>query len=92
MIRSALRTNSATFICCVMLEVDSSCRLIGILNGRFYRLEATEMRFLMRQLQAGFCLALVGGTEVLSKQMFCRFHHCHTQRTVCPICLSRHSK
>ncbi|KAH9557091.1 hypothetical protein CY35_07G067100 [Sphagnum magellanicum] len=32
MIRSTLRTNSATFICCVMLQVDSSCRLIGILN------------------------------------------------------------
>ncbi|CAK9860867.1 unnamed protein product [Sphagnum jensenii] len=32
MIRSVLRTNSATFICCVMLQVDSSCRLIGILN------------------------------------------------------------
>ncbi|CAK9227532.1 unnamed protein product [Sphagnum troendelagicum] len=32
MIRSALRTNSATFICCVMLQVDSSCRSIGILN------------------------------------------------------------
>ncbi|CAM6023564.1 unnamed protein product [Sphagnum balticum] len=32
MIISALRTNSATFICCVMLQVDSSCRSIGILN------------------------------------------------------------
>ncbi|KAH8968659.1 hypothetical protein BDL97_03G140100 [Sphagnum fallax] len=32
MIRSALRTNSATFICCVMLQVDSSWRSIGILN------------------------------------------------------------
>ncbi len=32
MIRSSLRTNSATFICCVMLQVDSSCRSIGILN------------------------------------------------------------
>ncbi len=32
MIKSALRTNSATFICCVMLQVDSSCRLIKILN------------------------------------------------------------
>ncbi|CAM6030200.1 unnamed protein product [Sphagnum balticum] len=32
MIRSVLRTNSATFICCVMLQVDSSCRSIGILN------------------------------------------------------------
>ncbi len=32
MIRSALRTNLATFICCVMLQVDSSCRSIGILN------------------------------------------------------------
>ncbi|KAH8951441.1 hypothetical protein BDL97_09G027200 [Sphagnum fallax] len=32
MIRSVLRTNSATFICCVMLQVDSSCKLIGILN------------------------------------------------------------
>ncbi|CAK9865282.1 unnamed protein product [Sphagnum jensenii] len=32
MIKSALRTNSATFICCVMLQVDSSCRSIGILN------------------------------------------------------------
>ncbi|KAH9543964.1 hypothetical protein CY35_13G092500 [Sphagnum magellanicum] len=32
MIRSTIRTNSATFICCVMLQVDSSCRLIGILN------------------------------------------------------------
>ncbi|CAK9211716.1 unnamed protein product [Sphagnum troendelagicum] len=32
MIRSALRTNSATFICCVMLQVDSSCRSIRILN------------------------------------------------------------
>ncbi len=32
MIRSASRTNSATFICCVMLQVDSLCRSIGILN------------------------------------------------------------
>ncbi|KAH9560653.1 hypothetical protein CY35_06G117800 [Sphagnum magellanicum] len=32
MIRSTLRTNSTTFICCVMLQVDSSCRSIGILN------------------------------------------------------------
>ncbi|KAH9553902.1 hypothetical protein CY35_08G036500 [Sphagnum magellanicum] len=32
MIRSALRTNSATFICCVMLQVDTSCRSIEILN------------------------------------------------------------
>ncbi|KAH8948605.1 hypothetical protein BDL97_11G103200 [Sphagnum fallax] len=32
MIRSALRTNSATFICCVMLQIDSSWRSIGILN------------------------------------------------------------
>jgi len=32
MIRSALRTNSATFICCVMLQVDSLCRSIRILN------------------------------------------------------------
>ncbi|CAK9199069.1 unnamed protein product [Sphagnum troendelagicum] len=32
MIISALRTNSATFICCVMLQVDSSCKSIGILN------------------------------------------------------------
>ncbi|CAM6013546.1 unnamed protein product [Sphagnum balticum] len=32
MIISALRTNLATFICCVMLQVDSSCRSIGILN------------------------------------------------------------
>ncbi len=32
MIRSALRTNSATFICCVMLQVNSLCRSIGILN------------------------------------------------------------
>ncbi|KAH9556996.1 hypothetical protein CY35_07G062800 [Sphagnum magellanicum] len=32
MIRSTLRTNSATFICCVMLQVDSSCKSIGILN------------------------------------------------------------
>ncbi|KAH8976047.1 hypothetical protein BDL97_01G193200 [Sphagnum fallax] len=32
MIRLALRTNSATFICCVMLQVDSSCKSIRILN------------------------------------------------------------
>ncbi|KAH9555556.1 hypothetical protein CY35_08G119900 [Sphagnum magellanicum] len=32
MIRSALRTNSAFFIYCVMLQVDSSCRSIEILN------------------------------------------------------------
>ncbi|CAK9259852.1 unnamed protein product [Sphagnum jensenii] len=32
MIKSALRTNSATFICCVMLQVNSSCRSIEILN------------------------------------------------------------
>ncbi len=32
MIKSTLRTNSATFIYCVMLQVDSSCRSIGILN------------------------------------------------------------
>ncbi|KAH9569026.1 hypothetical protein CY35_03G110600 [Sphagnum magellanicum] len=32
MIRSTLRINSATFICYVMLQVDSSCRSIRILN------------------------------------------------------------
>ncbi|KAH9559012.1 hypothetical protein CY35_06G036700 [Sphagnum magellanicum] len=32
MIRSTLRTNSTTFICCVMLQVDSSCKPIQILN------------------------------------------------------------
>jgi hypothetical protein len=32
MIRSALHNNSATFIYCVMLQVDSSCRSIEILN------------------------------------------------------------
>ncbi len=32
MIRSALCTNLATFICCVMLQVNSSCRSIKILN------------------------------------------------------------
>jgi len=32
MIRSALRTNLATFIYCLMLQVDSLCRSIGILN------------------------------------------------------------
>ncbi len=32
MIRLALHTNSATFICCVMLQVNSLCRLIKILN------------------------------------------------------------
>ncbi len=31
-IKSTLRTNLATFICYVMLQVDSSCRSIGILN------------------------------------------------------------
>ncbi len=32
MIISILHTNSATFICCVMLQVDSSCKSIKILN------------------------------------------------------------
>ncbi|CAK9871460.1 unnamed protein product [Sphagnum jensenii] len=32
MIRLVLRTNLATFICCVMLQIDSSCRSIEILN------------------------------------------------------------
>ncbi|CAK9864216.1 unnamed protein product [Sphagnum jensenii] len=32
MIRSVLRTNSATFIYCVMLQVDPSCKSIRILN------------------------------------------------------------
>ncbi|KAH9534543.1 hypothetical protein CY35_17G010600 [Sphagnum magellanicum] len=32
MIISALCTNSATFICCVMLQVDSLCKSIEILN------------------------------------------------------------
>ncbi len=32
MIKSVLRTNSATFIYYVMLQVDSLCRSIGILN------------------------------------------------------------
>ncbi len=32
MIKSILRTNSTTFICCVMLQVNSSCRSIRILN------------------------------------------------------------
>ncbi|CAK9222562.1 unnamed protein product [Sphagnum troendelagicum] len=31
-IKSTLRTNSATFIYCVMLQVDSSCKSIRILN------------------------------------------------------------
>jgi hypothetical protein len=35
---------------------------------------------------------LVDGTKTLSKQMFCRFNHFHTQRTICPFHLSRHSK
>jgi hypothetical protein len=50
------------------------------------------MQFLMRQLPAQFCLALIDRIETLSKQMFCQFHHYHTQRTVCPLCLSRYSK
>jgi hypothetical protein len=54
MIILVLRTNSATFICCVMLQVNSLCKSIGILilNGQFCRLETTKMQFLMRQLQA----------------------------------------
>jgi hypothetical protein len=32
MIKLALRTNSTTFIYCVMLQVDSSCKSIKILN------------------------------------------------------------
>ncbi|KAH9559136.1 hypothetical protein CY35_06G042400 [Sphagnum magellanicum] len=32
MIISALSTNSTTLICCVMLQVDSSCKSIEILN------------------------------------------------------------
>jgi hypothetical protein len=32
MIKLALSSNSATFIYCVMLQVDSSCKSIGILN------------------------------------------------------------
>ncbi len=32
MIISTLHSNSATFICCVMLQVDSSCKSIRILN------------------------------------------------------------
>ncbi len=32
MIRAASRTNLATFICCEMLQVDSSCKSIEILN------------------------------------------------------------
>ncbi len=32
MVKSTLCINSATFICCVMLQVDSSCRSIGIWN------------------------------------------------------------
>ncbi|KAH8969338.1 hypothetical protein BDL97_02G028500 [Sphagnum fallax] len=32
MIRSVLHTNSATFIYCVMLQVNSSCKSIEILN------------------------------------------------------------
>ncbi|KAH9564066.1 hypothetical protein CY35_04G004600 [Sphagnum magellanicum] len=32
MMMRALRTNSVTFICCVMLQVDSSCKSIGIWN------------------------------------------------------------
>ncbi len=50
MIKSALHTNSVAFIYCVMLQIDSSCRSIGIFNGRFYRPKATNMQFLMRQL------------------------------------------
>jgi hypothetical protein len=32
MIKLALSSNLATFIYCVMLQVDSSCKSIGILN------------------------------------------------------------
>jgi hypothetical protein len=62
------------------------------LNGGFCRPEVAKMKFLMKQLQARFCLAFIDRIETLSKQMFCRFHHYHTQRTVCPLCLSQHSK
>jgi hypothetical protein len=62
MIRSTLRTNLATFISCVMLQVDSSCRSIGILNGWLYRLGAAKMQFLMKQLQTQFCLTFVDRT------------------------------
>ncbi len=94
MIRSTLCTNSATFIYCVMLQVNSSCISIGILNLEWTVLlpKATKMQFLMRQLQAQYCLAFIDGIEALSKQMFCQFHHYHTHRTICHLCLSQHSK
>ncbi len=77
------------------LLCDVTNQLIVQINWNlewFYRPETTKMQFLMRQLQARFCLALVNETKALSKQMFCRFHHCHTQKTVCHFCSSRHSK
>jgi hypothetical protein len=55
----------------VMLQVNSSCRSIEILNGQFCRLKIAKVQFMMRQLQARFCLALVDRIELLSKQMFC---------------------
>ncbi len=80
--------------CLMMLQVDSSCKLIEILNLEWVILlpRSNKMQFLMRQLQARFYLALIDKTKALSKQMFCWFHHCHTHRIVCSFCLSRHSK
>ncbi len=85
------RPLSSIVWCCKLTHRPNQSEF-WILNGRFCRPEVTKTQFLMKQLQARFCLALVNGIEVLSKQMFYRFHHCHTQRIICPLCLSRHSK
>ncbi len=96
MIKSTLHTNSTTFIYYVMLQVDSLCRSNRILNLEWAVLlpisNKDAIQALMRQLQARFCLAFVDGTKALSKQMFCWFHHYHTQKTICLLCLSQHSK
>ncbi len=94
MIRSTLRTNLAIFICCVMLQVDSSCRSIGILNLEWVVMPPRSNKNAIPDEAITSTILpcphrwdrSVVQTNVLL------VHNCHTQKTVCPLCLSRHSK
>ncbi len=94
MIKSILRTNLATFIYCVMLQVDSLCRSIGILNLEWAVLPPRSNKDAIpdEAIASTILPCPRRWDKSVSKQMFCQFHHCHTQRIICPLCLSRHSK
>ncbi|KAH9565886.1 hypothetical protein CY35_04G101100 [Sphagnum magellanicum] len=75
MIKSALRTNSATFIYCMMLQVDSSCRSIRILN--------LEWAILLPRSNKDAILAEVTASMILL--CLCRWDKSVVQTNVSPI-------